>query len=98
MKEPANTCPDINRCQRSLKEVLAYVKSAIEELEKAEGIMFEGCEDIENLVYIAKKELNSIIPDFDSLERELEDLRSANMAIREYGNHWEREYNELANS
>jgi len=74
MKAPVgNTCPDINQCIKWLKICKDNIETAINTL--------GTCNDIPRIVIEALDEAHK----YCDLDKELEELRDANSALRDWG-------------
>ena len=86
-----HTCPDIDHCLKYLKYAEGSLKSA---LDRISDVMYH-CEPSEqNELKSAKREIESAISDMD-ISGMLEELRSANDALRSWGYGLEDEISKL---
>lgn len=89
-----HTCPDIDKCIGWLKDAESYIHSAIKEIEAASGKFSSEEKDAQMNLKSAKDCLEDAL-NYVDFSGTLEELRSANSALRDWGHSLVSECEEL---
>lgn len=96
-REPVrHTCPDIDKCIKRIIDTEGFITSAIRAIEKADGDLNIENEEAANAIKDAMYYLNDALDSIDFSEI-LEEIRSSNLALRNWGHSLASECEELEN-